>query len=221
MIGVEGMYYTVGETNKGVYIWDTQDSSCQYIDKEVMKNSGVVAPVMRFNYGMSIYKFLTLFNMEKCNDALWQKELVRYELENDIIITLSVLVYDKGVVKLGLDNLQNSDKYGYIRNYVVLLYLDINASESRYSPDIDINYINYVYILDKYNYFWKASGLACIELPPCIMGYLLRLCGSKDFDGLHLALGNLIFEKVRYRELLSSDQNKRIIIRDVVEVEWL
>lgn len=197
------MYYTVGETRNGFYIWDTEDNSCQYTDKSKLAESGVVAPVMRFNEE-SPYKLAMLFGLK-----VWQKYLMYFNLvayliaDEDITVQLSIVILDRGAIKIGIDNIQTYSKYGYFKDYVVLLCIDINSSQSEYKPVFDYGYFNYIYLSSVYRAqdFFNAFEIKCIEIPPCMIGYILRLCKGGDLKGVHEALGNLIFDKIKWSRL--------------------
>lgn len=168
------MFYVVSRWKSYVFVYDTDDSSCEMVEFKRLDQSGIKYKFITQNKP-DISKLRTLYNFNKIANSIFSKVIVTYKIPlkgheswSDIYVNLSVVLIPDSddILYLSINNSKGSDNY----NPVIL-----NTCISNENSSI------------------RVTG---IPIPECMFNYLLRLRENHDLHGILSAFDGLLWNKL-------------------------
>lgn len=178
------MFYEVGKYRDWVFIYDSSDETCEMVEYQSLKESGVAYK----KRGMQIANFSKIrmmYGFEKYWDVLY-KPLLSYELEVEVPNWCAHIPLGLGIRIIPKEVLSSSNKIS-IHNCVILI--QVNNYRSEFVPKEGM----FRTIKSKYK-----VGYDGIVIPMEMLSYIMRLRENKDTAGFFSAFGGLLSYKLQF-----------------------
>lgn len=171
------MFYVVGDEQKHVYVYDSDDGSCEVIPKSKLH---CISYDTKRDINIPLYKLCMLAEVPNfdrcCHLTLLEKNMF------SLILTIVRSEFIRGDERnLFISRARN---WGYDESYCVFL-----SSEGLYSANVDMYEVGIDYS-DRINICLEYS----IMIPPVMFLYLVKLFKSYNLDALLSAVDCIIFQ---------------------------
>ena len=192
---IDIMFYIVDYYGDYVFVFDSDDNSCEMVLRSNLKTSGVAYDFL-LRKSIEPYKIKMIYSgsNSKAKGIIFDKQLVSYKLgvdsgrsDNDFIYVVTGLRVSETSC---ITNYRGTDKY------VAVFYV------------ISLNILyNFAFQWFRFNDQFEICGFM---IPDCMIHYIMRLYRDKDSDKLFSAFDGLL----TYR--IARDRN----IVSVYDMEW-
>lgn len=206
------MFYDIGSIGRYIYVFDSDDNSCELVKSSDIKKSGVVLSSMS-KQKVNIHKLAMLYNLGSgINNALGL-DLCSYsvgfnEIYVDLVLRI-ILIYTKDL-RIAVGGQYEKFMYDKWDNkFVILLNVE---------PLVDNQYMISATtpILTRFEYYGhqsKAEGWGTL-IPLQMMNYILNLAKMHDLKGIMSAMCGLYSDELTMFIKISDKRNgSREIIR--------
>lgn len=196
------MYYNAGSFKNHVFVFDSDDSSCELISKKDLKQSGVVLQKLKYEpYNLNklrmLYKPVVNGNMLSTFIVYYSMPVLgdNYKYDYiDVLLNLEFIPKSHINHSISYDALIRSCGYSKC-DYIAFMML---CEPFKFSADIIENELLQTIRVDGHSYM-----LGCI-VPACMIPYIFRLKQNRDLDGLLRTFGGIFSDKLYWHGISSS-----------------
>lgn len=198
------MFYECGQLNNYVYVYDSDDNTCELVKKKRLKDSGIVLSNECIMNSFDIARLRMMYPFESDIVSLYYDAFsykVEFKNREIILIDVSFRIFDRlKILKVynGVGDILESLCFGNSNKF---LFLEIHQADTFQEPiesELPFRCIR------------RISDIIGYPVPPQMFTYIMNLVKIHDFDSIDRAMCGSLFKNLVIRSYNGYSGAKKI-----------